>query len=135
MFYNKKEFISFVEKGKGAEAYHKIAKTGAKDEVYVWFEGEEGVERMWVKITKGNKKKGQGVLINQPIRLTDLAFGYFLHFKQCPNSKIVIATNIFEGSFCTCCGDPMDDVSVEIRREGIKAIAEREAQVTNRRTH
>jgi len=92
----------------GKEQYFKIQKQGAKrnsDCTYVWFENlSGGVERMWVKVIKGNKQKGSGVLVNSPIKLRDLKPGDYVSYIT-NKDKITRAREAFEGPFCAGCGE------------------------------
>ena len=95
----------------GEEQYFKIQKLGSNSptQTYVWFEDENnGVERMWVKITKGNKENGSGVLINTPVKLTKLKHGDLVNYKKQENN-IIYAGEVIEGPFCECCGDLIDE--------------------------
>ena len=113
--YNKN--ISFTHSTRGKERYFQISKDGEKINpgcVYVWFDNKKYVEKMWVKIIKGDKEKGSGVLINSPINLTDLKYGDYVEFKK-QKDNIIYAGDIFEGPFCECCGDTIHD-ETEIER-------------------
>ena len=98
----------------GKEQYFKIRKLGEKSNpgcAYVWFEHESyGVERMWVKTIKGDRKKGSGVLINTPIKMKALKHGDFVEYKT-NKDNIAYAKHIYEGPFCECCGDPVDETN------------------------
>ena len=48
--------------------------------VYVWFTDGEQNEKMWVRITKGDRKKGVGKINNVPI-LVGLELGDIVKFK------------------------------------------------------
>ena len=58
----------------GLEAYRKIKNNPAvpKTHVYAYFppveleDGRKIMEKMWIRITKGNRKRGEGVLDNEP---------------------------------------------------------------------
>jgi len=105
--------IIYSPKDQGLDRYFEIAKTANKGTVYVWFEGEQGVERMWVQITKGNNKNGGGVLISDPVKLTEISMGNYVMFKQDKDTKVVEAKHVFEGRFCRCCGESMDNCEQE----------------------
>ena len=110
-FNNYNKNIMFTCSAHGKEQYLKIQKLGSKDptQTYVWFEDKNiGVERMWVKVVKGNKEKGSGVLINTPVKLTELKYGDYVEFKK-QKDNIIYAGNIFGGPFCECCGDTIHD--------------------------
>ena len=81
--------IIYSPKDQGLDRYFEIAKTANKGTVYVWFEGEQGVERMWVQITKGNNKNGGGVLISDPVKLTEISMGNYVMFKQTKTLKLL----------------------------------------------
>lgn len=51
-----------------------------RDYVYVWFKHRGHSEKMWVRITKGSKLKGQGILDNVPNILTKLKLGDIVKF-------------------------------------------------------
>jgi|TARA_Y100000031_G_scaffold30465_1_gene33670 uncharacterized protein YegJ (DUF2314 family) len=102
--------ISFTHSSNGKERYFKISREGEKrnpGSVYVWFDDGKNVERMWVKITEGNKEKGSGVLINSPINIR-VKYGDYVEFKK-QKDNIIYAGDIYEGPFCECCGDAIHD--------------------------
>jgi len=47
----------------------------------VWFESDGRAEKMWVRITSGDRKKGQGRLDNMPTVLDHLKLGDNIRFK------------------------------------------------------
>jgi len=58
----------------GKETYFKIKalerQVRMRDYVYVWFKQRNRHEKMWVRITKGSRLKGEGLLDNVPTVLT-----------------------------------------------------------------
>ena len=60
----------------GKETYFKIKQLERsikmKDYVYVWFTHRGHNEKMWVRMTKGSRLKGEGTLDNVPRVLTKL---------------------------------------------------------------
>jgi uncharacterized protein YegJ (DUF2314 family) len=70
----------------GKQTYFNIKKLERqrkmREYVYVWFHDEEdGDEKMWVRITNGTRSRGQGVLDNQPVKLSYLKLGDIVKFK------------------------------------------------------
>ena len=70
----------------GKETYFNIKKLERqrkmREYVYVWFhDDEDGDEKMWVRITNGTRSRGQGVLDNQPVKLSYLKLGDIIRFK------------------------------------------------------
>tara|TARA_R100001086_G_scaffold245718_1_gene176986 strand:+ start:506 stop:847 length:342 start_codon:yes stop_codon:yes gene_type:complete len=70
----------------GKETYFNIKKLERqrkmREYVYVWFhDDEDGDEKMWVRITNGTRSRGQGVLDNQPVKLSYLKLGDIVKFK------------------------------------------------------
>jgi len=70
----------------GKETYFKIKKLESmpkmREYVYVWFHDEEfGDEKMWVRITSGDRSRGQGVLDNQPVKLMHYKLRDIVKFK------------------------------------------------------
>ena len=65
------------------ETYLKIKKTEKlhKGFVYCQIKAEGKVENVWVKITKGNRRKGRGFISNQPFLLKTFKFGDYIPFK------------------------------------------------------
>ena len=125
-----KKNIIFSCSEHGREQYFKIQKLGEKrnyDCAYVWFQfdrnplvlnadghakykgdSKPGVERMWVKVIKGDKKNGGGVLINTPVLEPELKHGDYIEYKT-HKDNITYAKNCFEGPFCESCGELVDD--------------------------
>ena len=56
-------------------------KPSMRNYVYVWFKRKKQAEKMWVKILKGNQKKGLGKLDNIPAFLDHLELGQTIKFK------------------------------------------------------
>ena len=52
-----------------------------KDYVYVWFKHRGYSEKMWVRMTKGSRLKGEGTLDNVPRVLTKLKLRDIVKFK------------------------------------------------------
>jgi uncharacterized protein YegJ (DUF2314 family) len=70
----------------GKETYFSIKKLEKsrkmREYVYVWFRDEEfGDEKMWVRITSGDRSRGQGVLDNMPVKLNYFKLGDIVKFK------------------------------------------------------
>ena len=69
----------------GKETYFKIKalerRPSMQDYVYVWFKHRGYAEKMWVRITRGDRSKGQGRLDNQPIKLMFYKLGDIIKFK------------------------------------------------------
>ena len=70
----------------GKETYFSIKKLEKsrkmREYVYVWFKDEEfGDEKMWVRITSGDRSRGQGVLDNMPVKLNYFKLGDIVKFK------------------------------------------------------
>jgi uncharacterized protein YegJ (DUF2314 family) len=69
----------------GKETYFAIKKLERKmkmrDFVYVWFKHRKYNEKMWVRITKGSRLKGEGLLNNVPRILTKLQLHQPVKFK------------------------------------------------------
>tara|TARA_B100000927_G_C16094537_1_gene320576 strand:+ start:54 stop:365 length:312 start_codon:yes stop_codon:yes gene_type:complete len=71
----------------GKESYFSIKKfekhpKWGKDIVYVWFkDAKRGDEKMWCKIIKGDRKKGIGILDNQPFNVIQYKLGDKFKFK------------------------------------------------------
>jgi uncharacterized protein YegJ (DUF2314 family) len=69
----------------GKETYFKIKalerQRKMQDYVYVWFKHRNHSEKMWVRITKGSRLKGQGTLDNEPTILTHLKLRDIVKFK------------------------------------------------------
>ena len=76
--------IVYTCKEYGKETYFKIKQLERqmkmRDYVYVWFNHRGHSEKMWVRITKGSKLKGQGILDNVPNILTKLKLGDIVKF-------------------------------------------------------
>ena len=76
--------IVYTCKEHGKETYFKIKQLERqmkmRDYVYVWFKHRGHSEKMWVRITKGSKLKGQGILDNVPNILTKLKLGDIVKF-------------------------------------------------------
>ena len=76
--------ILFTCKEHGVETYNLIKKNenSFPGMVYVWFKNSMfGDEKMWVRITKGNRKKGAGTLANIPFKIKDMEYGNIVKFK------------------------------------------------------
>tara|TARA_Y100000114_G_scaffold133974_1_gene133766 strand:+ start:193 stop:489 length:297 start_codon:yes stop_codon:yes gene_type:complete len=56
-------------------------KRKMKDYVYVWFKHKSNSEKMWVKILKGSRLKGEGKIDNVPQILTKLKLHQLVKFK------------------------------------------------------
>lgn len=69
----------------GKETYFKIKalerQRKMQDYVYVWFKHRNHSEKMWVRITKGSRLKGEGTLDNVPKILTKLQHRQMVKFK------------------------------------------------------
>ena len=67
----------------GRQIYFNIKKMEkmTKTHVYVWFKQGKKQEKMWVKITKGNQKKGEGTLDNDPQIITNLQHGQLIRYE------------------------------------------------------
>ena len=69
----------------GKETYFKIKalerRPSMQDYVYVWFKHRGYAEKMWVRITKGSRLKGEGLLDNVPKILTKLQLRQQVKFK------------------------------------------------------
>jgi len=69
----------------GKETYFKIKalerQRKMQDYVYVWFKHRGHHEKMWVRITKGSRLKGEGTLDNVPKILTKLQHRQMVKFK------------------------------------------------------
>ena len=69
----------------GKEIYFQIKelerKRSMRDYVYVWFRYRDEDEKMWVRITKGSRLKGEGVLDNVPRILTNLQLRQPVKFR------------------------------------------------------
>ena len=69
----------------GKETYFKIKalerQPKMRDYVYVWFKHGKHAEKMWVRITKGSRLKGEGTLDNQPAVLTKMKLRDHVKFK------------------------------------------------------
>ena len=69
----------------GKETYFKIKglerQRKMQDYVYVWFKHRNHSEKMWVRITKGSRLKGEGTLDNVPKVLTKLQHRQTVKFK------------------------------------------------------
>ena len=69
----------------GKETYFKIKalerQRKMQDYVYVWFKHRDHSEKMWVRITKGSRLKGEGTLDNVPKVLTKLQHRQMVKFK------------------------------------------------------
>lgn len=78
-----KDNIIFTCTKHGKETYFNIKRQEAlvPDEfVYVWFRMKGQNEKMWVKITEGDRREGVGKLNNVPV-LVGLDFGDIVKFK------------------------------------------------------
>jgi hypothetical protein len=77
--------IVYSCKEHGVETYFNIKKLEKhrkmRSYVYVWFKEEGHDEKMWVRITSGDRKKGQGRLDNMPTLLEHLKLGDHVRFK------------------------------------------------------
>jgi len=85
----------------GKQMYFEIQKQRQKhnpNSTYVWFEKPGAVERMWVQVLKGNRKEGSGLLINSPVKLTDLKYGYYVEYET-GEDKITFATEVLSTPF------------------------------------
>lgn len=69
----------------GKETYFKIKalerQVKMRDYVYVWFKHKKHSEKMWVRIKKGSRLKGEGTLDNQPKILVKMKLGDPVKFK------------------------------------------------------
>jgi uncharacterized protein YegJ (DUF2314 family) len=69
----------------GKDTYFKIKQLERqikmRDYVYVWFKHNGYSEKMWVRITKGSRLKGEGLLDNEPQILTKLKIRDHVKFK------------------------------------------------------
>ena len=69
----------------GKETYFKIKALertrNMSEYVYVWFKYRKKAEKMWVRITKGSRLKGEGVLDNEPRILQHLKLHQLVKFK------------------------------------------------------
>ena len=69
----------------GKETYFKIKQlerqVNMRDYVYVWFKQRGRSEKMWVRITKGSRLKGEGTLDNVPQILTKLKLRDIVKFR------------------------------------------------------
>ena len=69
----------------GKETYFKIKalerRPSMREYVYVWFKERGGTEKMWVRITKGSRLKGEGLLDNVPRILTKMQLRQQVKFK------------------------------------------------------
>jgi len=69
----------------GKETYFKIKQlerqVNMRDYVYVWFKHRGNHEKMWVRITKGSRLKGEGTLDNVPQILTKLKLRDVVKFR------------------------------------------------------
>ena len=69
----------------GKETYFRIKalerQPKMQDYVYVWFKHRKHSEKMWVRITKGTRLKGEGLLDNVPKILTKLQIRDLVKFK------------------------------------------------------
>ena len=69
----------------GKETYFKIKaleqQIKMRDYVYVWFKHKNHSEKMWVRIKKGSRLKGEGTLDNQPKILIKMKIGDHVKFK------------------------------------------------------
>jgi len=69
----------------GKETYFRIKalerQRKMQDYVYVWFKHRNHSEKMWVRITKGSRLKGEGTLDNVPKVLTKLQHRQMVKFK------------------------------------------------------
>jgi len=77
--------IVYSCKEHGKDTYFNIKKLEKhrkmRSYVYVWFESDGRAEKMWVRITSGDRKKGQGRLDNMPTVLDHLKLGDKIRFK------------------------------------------------------
>ena len=76
--------ILYTCKHHGVDTYHLIKNTehNYPGMVYVWFKDKTfGDEKMWVKITKGDRNKGVGTLNNIPIKFKHMNYGNIFKFK------------------------------------------------------
>ena len=80
-----KDNIVFSCKEHGKETYFNIKKLEKhrkmRSYVYVWFMSDGQNEKMWVRITKGSRLKGEGTLDNVPKVLTKLQHRQMVKFK------------------------------------------------------
>lgn len=80
-----KENMVFSCPEHGKQTYFNIKKIEAQNKmrghVYVWFSLRNKVEKMWVRITKGNQKTGMGTLDNKPQILTHLHYKQLIKYK------------------------------------------------------
>ena len=80
-----KDNIVFSCKEHGKDTYFNIKKLEKhrkmRSYVYVWFKSDGQAEKMWVRITSGERTKGQGRLDNTPTLLDHLKLGDNIRFK------------------------------------------------------
>tara|TARA_R100000908_G_scaffold45893_2_gene22353 strand:+ start:188 stop:466 length:279 start_codon:yes stop_codon:yes gene_type:complete len=80
-----KDNVIFSCPDHGKETYFKIKELERqikmKGFVYVWFTHRGHNEKMWVRITKGSRIKGEGLLDNVPQVLTKLQLRDHVKFK------------------------------------------------------
>ena len=80
-----KENIVYSCPHHGKETYFKIKelerRVDMRDYVYVWFKHRLRSEKMWVRITKGSRLKGEGRLDNVPQILTKLKLRDIVKFR------------------------------------------------------
>jgi hypothetical protein len=95
--YEEEKNVVFTCKKHGKEQYFKIKKfeVDYHNLVYVWFDLGGVVEKMWVKIAKGNQKKGRGLLYNKPALLKHLKVFDFVRYKTDEEgiTRAIIKTN------------------------------------------
>jgi len=81
----------------GVETYFTIKQNELiyKTSTYVWFELGGVIEKMWVRIGKGDQKKGWGYLDNKPTLIPSLKYNDIIRYKTDDNgiTKGVIRTN------------------------------------------
>lgn len=69
----------------GKETYFTIKKLELqrkmRNYVYVWFKNKNKHEKMWVRITQGDQKKGVGKLDNAPQILKHLHLSQIIKYK------------------------------------------------------
>ena len=95
---SEKDNILYSCEHHGKETYFLIKNTSDNFHgyVYVWFKDKElGDEKMWVKMLRGNHKKGRGKLANKPVVLTHLKLDDLIRYKTDEEgiTRAIIKTN------------------------------------------
>lgn len=89
--------VIFTCEEHGKEQYFEIKKNEAEyhNLVYVWFDLGGRVEKMWVKMLRGNHKKGRGKLADKPVVLTHLKLDDPIRYKTDEEgiTRAIIKTN------------------------------------------